>query len=36
MNDSADGFDHPHGRVGLENIPPHVDANGAASDGIVR
>ena len=35
MNDRSHGFDHAHRRVGLKDIPTHVDANGAALDETV-
>ena len=35
MDDGANGLNHPHGRVRLENIAAHVDADGAVADGIV-
>ena len=31
MNDGANGFDHAHRRIGLENISPHIDADGAVA-----
>ena len=35
MYDRPDGLDHPHRAIGLEDISPHVDADGAAFDRII-
>src|SRR5262245_54946737 len=35
MDNGAHRLDHSDGRVGLKNIPPHIDTHGAPLDGIM-